>query len=215
MWFWKKKKAPEWNEAWPEEVKTYLRKDFRKSHESYVVFDLETTGLDPKKDKILSFAFLRIEKDIIQIQDRMEGFIQHPVLSDTSTTGIHHVVHSDLQNGIPPQEFLNKTLAFIGNSILVGHHMAFDVACINELLMENFGLEIRNKTRDTAKIASRLERALPDAYNATKKYKTLDELCEQYGIRPEARHSASGDTFTTAMLFLKIKKLAKKRKIDV
>ena len=84
MWkFWSNKKTiPKQVDHFPEEVQLYLRQieEGRKikssvRETSYVVFDLETTGLNTAKDHILSFAFVRVENGQIRLKDRLEGYL--------------------------------------------------------------------------------------------------------------------------------------------
>jgi DNA polymerase-3 subunit epsilon len=215
MFFWKRKKQPHWDDDWPEEVKSYVRLNHEKgtSGEQYVVFDFETTGLNPKTDDILSFAFLKIHNGSIELEQRLEGFLLPSNSKAIQSANIHHITQSDRNNGIPLEDFLLQALTFIGNAKLVGHHVAFDMACLNRLLNSKYGIQLLNSSMDTAKLGARLERAIPDAYSAEKKYKTLDELCHIHGILPEARHSASGDVYTTSLLFLILLSKAEKRKI--
>lgn len=120
----------------------------------------------------------------------------------------------DLAKGFTEEKFVQDSLDFIGDTVLVGHHVAFDLACLNQLLKLNNLPPLTNPTVDTAQLGARIENPLMKQYGGNKAFKSLDALCEQYDIKPEARHSAGGDTLTTALLFLKLMKAAKKRNIS-
>ena len=178
----------------------------------FAVFDFETTGLDPEKDKILSFAYLRMRGSEIVLGESLDGFLISN--SKISSAEIHQVTKEDLAKGFTEEKFIEASLAFIGESTLVGHHVAFDLACLNQLLKNHNIPPLKNPTVDTAQLGARIENPLMKQYGGNKAFKSLDSLCKQYNIKPEARHSAGGDTLTTAMLFLKLLKAAKKRGIS-
>ncbi len=199
-------------------IRDYLELDWGKKHKDileqrYVVFDLETTGLDPKADRILSFAFITVDQGAIFLKQRLEGFIGLERDAAIKASDIHHITKTDMALGLPEPEFALEALKLIGNSALVGHHVAFDVACLNAVLETHFGMSLQNATVDTAQLGARLENPLMGGYGGKKAFKGLDALCKEYGVQPEARHSASGDALTTAMLFLKLMKKAKARGI--
>ena len=180
----------------------------------YVVLDLETTGLDSEKDSILSFAMLRIEQGEIGLRDRFEGFLAGSQgLNEASL--VHQIVGSDHRGAYYQREFLQAMLGYIGNSVLVGHHIAMDLNFINQLMRRETGMRLKNQILDTAHLAVRLQNPVLNNTLSARNYPNLDELCAQYGIEPEARHTAAGDALTTAQLFLKLKKAALKRGIKL
>ena len=199
-------------------VKDYLQRDWQThykplSREEFVIFDLETTGLDPNTDLILSFAFLRARAGTLILAERLEGYIGLERGARLAAADIHHVTRQEVSTGLTERAFGLSVLDFIGTTPLVGHHVAFDMACLNRLMGEHFGLTLRNKVVDTARLAARIENPLMGGYAGNKAFKSLDALCRDFDIEPEARHSASGDALTTAILFLKLLKKAQKRGI--
>ncbi|MFY0675196.1 MAG: 3'-5' exonuclease [Bacteroidia bacterium] len=208
-WFRKKPRVPANAPSW-------LIEHFeinRTKGTDFVVFDFETTGLNPEKDDILSFAFLKVTNYSIAYYNSFEGYLN--VAKEINSAEIHQLIQEDINEGLNEEVFVQNVLEFIGNSILVGHHVDFDIACLNQLILKHHGVKIQNKTLDTAKLAARLENPLMSSYGGQKAFKGLDALCNEYHISPEARHSASGDTLTTAMLLLKLLKKAKKRGIKL
>lgn len=214
IFFKKRKSTPKNLENLPQQVQDYYANFNTETHDNqYVVFDLETTGLDSEKDHILSFAFLKIRNGEILLNERLEGFIRFDKTRQLKASEIHQITRGETEQGITEEELLLKLLPFIGNSILVGHHVAFDLSCLNQLMKKYYHGELLNKTADTAKLGARVENVLMSYYGGQKAYKNLDSLCQDYNILPEARHSASGDTYSTALLFLKLLKKAEQRGI--
>lgn len=200
-------------------AKTYFesfekRKYLPLNEETFTVLDFETTGLNPEKDRILSFAFLRINKQQIEIENRFEGYLKSKSELGSQAVNIHHVTKHEIAYGFSENEFIRHVFDFIGTSVLVGHHIAFDKACLDRISQEKFGLKLPNKTIDTALLGSRLDSPLNEAYTGKKEILGLDALCKRYDVTPEARHSAGGDTLTTAFLLLKLLKAANKRGIN-
>ena len=181
---------------------------------SYLVFDLETTGLDPDKDRILSFAFLLVKAGQIDLSTRWEGFLAQQDDAALTAADIHQVTKGDTAQGWTEASFVTEMLRFVGSHTLVGHHVAFDIACLNQALSRHGLPPLENDRVGTARLGARLENPLMGSYGGQKALKKLDTLCQQYGLAPEARHSASGDTYTTALLFLKLWKSAQHRKIS-
>jgi len=218
--FWRRKKPglPADIATLPAEVQNYLRslessRERPIQEETYTVLDLETTGLDCEQDRILSFAFLRIDQGEIRLDQRLEG---HVILDDQrqlEAVDIHHVTRQEAQTGLSEPELAKRVLEFVGSSVLVGHHIAFDACCLDQLLTRTYNLPLRNRSVDTAQLGARLDNPMMGSYAGTKALKNLDSLCQEYGILPEARHNASGDTYTTALLFLKLLRAAGRRKI--
>lgn len=218
-WPWRKKRRlPELDQYADTRLKEYVKRFEDPSpkpieQETYVVLDFETTGLDPEKDAILSFGFLKIENSQLLIGNRLEGYIQQEDLTSFSGADIHQITRADLHLATNAEQFAWQALQFIEDAILVGHHVAFDIACLNRTVRMHTGISLLNKSVDTAVLGARLENPLMKSYAGQKALKKLDALCKDYDIQPEARHSASGDTYTTALLFLKLLRKAHRRGI--
>lgn len=183
----------------------------------FVVLDTETTGLDIQKDQLLSIGTVRIEAKAIAVKDAVEWVLysEDNLKDKKDGIAIHGLRPKDLQEGKGIQEALQEFLAYLGNRIIVAHHTAFDVAMLNQALSQFYpNFKFYNLQLDTAKMAIRLERgpfAQLSAYDH-KRY-TLDSLCERYGVEMIERHTALGDAYTTAVLFLKLLNLFQQRGI--
>jgi DNA polymerase III subunit epsilon len=173
---------------------------------NFTVLDTETTGLDPSEDSILSFGAVKISGLKIQVHTAVEWYPK----SDNSigkASQIHGLI--GISDQISLEEFLKKLLPYLSNSILVGHHIGFDLEMICKII-KPFGINaLPNPVIDTLNFAIRLEHG-PQADRrriAMGEY-SLEKLCKRYGIEIDDRHTAAGDAFLTAQLFLKLLKLA-------
>ena len=179
----------------------------------FVVFDTETSGLDPHKAHLLSLGAVAVHQQSILIGHSLEMTAFAPGSEIQDNVAIHGITRRELQEGADEAVILEKWLSFIGNSILVAHHVAFDLAIMNRLCKRYYGIKIKNTVLDTAHLARRLEQGTQlDEYIKPEEY-SLDLLCERYGIRPDDRHTAAGDAYITAQLLLKLLAQARKKGI--
>lgn len=164
----------------------------------YVVFDCETTGLNYKKDRILSIGAVGIIENRVEINDFIEVFVKQDIFNP-ETVAIHGIL-KDGPEKVVEVEALIRFLDFIKDAILVGHHVSFDIEMINQALDRlNLGT-LKNEYMDTDIMYQKLK------YFPQDQHTSLDELCDVYKIRKSDRHTASGDAYITALLFLKLKR---------
>jgi DNA polymerase-3 subunit epsilon len=177
----------------------------------FTVIDTESSGLDPTKDSILSFGGVKIAESKILIHTAVEWY-PRAKNSGGKTAPIHGLV--SIPDPISMEEFLRKLLLYLSNSILVGHHVGFDLELIEKRL-KPFGIErLPNPVVDTLSLAVRLEHGpQADRSRINMEAYSLDSLCDRYDIAPEDRHTAGGDAFLTAQLLLKLLKKCKSKGI--
>ncbi|MBF2709976.1 3'-5' exonuclease [Flavobacterium soyangense] len=181
---------------YPEFWKNYLSK-FDKKSNRFVVLCTETTGLNPDKDVILSIGSFSVINNSILIGDSFEAyFAQYKFFHDNGNLN-EFTVESKMKK-LGESEGIQAFIEFIGNSILVGHHIDFDVEMINAAL-ERLGCgRLKNEALDI----DIMHRKLLDINN---KQFSLEELCEIYKIPKSDRNSSSEDAYKIALLFLKLK----------
>lgn len=165
----------------------------------FVVFDCETTGLDYRTDRILSIGAVAIENNQIIVGDFMEVFLLQDVFKAESVP-IHGILKEGKEEKIVEAEAIIRFLEFIKDATLVGHHVDFDIEMINQGLARLEVGKLKNQAMDTDVMYQKLK------YLPQEQHSSLDELCDIYKIRKSDRHTASGDAFITALLFLKLKK---------
>ncbi|RIW18662.1 3'-5' exonuclease [Algoriphagus lacus] len=178
---------------------------------NFTVLDTETTGFDPVKDSILSFGAVQISGMKIQISTAVEWY---PLTENTSrkTAPIHGLV--EIAHPLEVEDFSKRLLEYFGNSILVGHHVSFDLQMLGKLLAHYGISQFPNPVIDTLRLAIRLEHGPnADLSRINMESYSLDELCKRYGIETDDRHTAAGDAFLTAQLFLKLLKNCSKKGI--
>lgn len=164
------------NKPYPEFWKEYVSKFDEKSNR-YIALSVETTGIDPRKDVVVSFGAIGIVNDTILINDSLEIAVNH---NSTEPVVI--------------EEFVN----YIGNAVLVGHRIHFDVDIINEALDKLHCSRLKNEALDIEIMHKKLHEINDKSYS-------LNELITHYKIQKSDRVSSSDDAFSIALLFLKLK----------
>lgn len=175
----------------------------QKTNDRFVVIDTETTGLDIKKDKILSIGAVVVEQNHINISERFECFIEQSYFNLESVR-IHGIMKHGEQPKMSEKEAIERFLEFVKDDIIVGHHICFDIWMIDKALSEHGYKKLRNKVLDTGYLFRKLKPF--SGYPLQAKQLSLDDLCEDLQISKKDRHTASGDALITALAFMKIKK---------
>lgn len=171
----------------------------------FIVFDTETTGLDFKTDCILSIGAVSLKNNIIDVAKGFEIYLQQNKFN-TESVKIHGILKKG-SHKVTEKEAIKAFVNYIGNSVLVAHHAAFDIKMINTALKRMKLGSLKNKVIDTGI----LYKKLADKKN---KHFNLDVLCKEFNIKTNDRHTAAGDAFITAQLFLKIlSKIKQERQI--
>ncbi|MCP9200778.1 3'-5' exonuclease [Gramella sp. GC03-9] len=167
----------------------------------FVVFDTETTGFDFDEDRILSIGAFRVENNNIEIGDNFEVFLEQSHFNP-ETVKIHGIIKNERFEKISELEALKGFLNYIQNSILVAHHAGFDVKMVNKALQRHGLPKLKNKVLDTAALYSKT-RISSNLIDREKTY-SLDEIAETYNIDLIERHTAAGDAYITALIFMKL-----------
>ncbi|HAH55905.1 MAG TPA: DNA polymerase III subunit epsilon [Flavobacterium sp.] len=184
------------NKEYPEFWKIYLSK-FQKKSNRFVALSTETSGLSLEKDVILSIGCFSIINNSIIISDSFETFIgQYNFFQQKGITNEFTLETKMKKMGEP--EAIQAFVDFIGNSVLVGHRIDFDVEIIN-VALERMGCgRLKNEALDI----DVMHRKLLDINN---KEFSLDELCTIYRVPLIDRNSFTEDAYKIALLFLKLK----------
>ncbi len=165
----------------------------------YVIFDMETSGLDWKDDVILSIGAVAVVSNAIEVGDFLEVYIQQEKFTSGSVA-LQGVVKQDKHDKVVEAEAMIRFLNFVKDATLVSHNINLDIEMINQALKRLELGRLRNPLMDTNALYARWK-DLPDDTRAT-----LDELCDALKVRKSDRHTASWNAYITAILFLKLKK---------
>ena len=110
-----------------------------------VVFDTETTGLNPKKDEILSIGAVIVKENKILTSQKFELFVKPTRDINEESIKIHQIRNIDLQNGLESKEAILQFLQFIGSRPLVGYYIEFDTKMVNKYVKALLGISLPNE----------------------------------------------------------------------
>ena len=179
-----------------------------------VALDTETTGLNLSKDWLLSIGAVVIQDKSILVEQSLEAILYSEIKIKKESISIHGLRQKDIQLGEEREIALAHFLAYLDNSLILAHHTHFDVTMLNNALQEfHPKFKLFNRQLDTAFMAIRLEHGRthhPHQVIDKKRY-TLDALCERYDVEIVERHTAWGDAYTTALLYLKLLRLLERK----
>jgi DNA polymerase-3 subunit epsilon len=149
---------------------------------NFTIFDFETTGLDPEKDRVIEMAAVRVCDG--HIVSEFSTLVKNgPVVPKiTEITGI---TNEELEHGMPDRTAFQILNRYLGDSILVAHNAAFDLAFLHHSLMRNADRTFENSFYDTLTI-SRDRHYYPHK---------LTDMCDRYGIKLEGAHRALNDVY--------------------
>lgn len=170
----------------------------------YVVIDTELTGLNEKKDSIVSLGAIRMRGGVIEFGHTLYRIVNPAAALTAESVVIHQITPSEVQEKPDIDTVLAEFLRFCGGDIVVGHCVSIDLGFINRELRRISGSCLKNRALDTYVIFEWLgqrasgERAFEKP--STKDYQ-LHELARRFDIPVSRAHNAMMDAFITAQVF--------------
>ncbi|MEM6785274.1 MAG: exonuclease domain-containing protein [Bacteroidota bacterium] len=168
-----------------------------------LALDLETTGLDPKRDAILSVGSVPVVRGAVKVGQSAHVLVQADRSVAQSAT-VHGLLDSDVEDGVPLDDALAHVLARLAGRVLLAHHAVFDHGCLDSACRAVYGVPLLVPIIDTLALARRKHQAhahqhhgtaAPDAFR-------LATLRETHGLPAYHAHNALSDALATAELFL-------------
>ena len=159
----------------------------------YIVFDIETTGLSQKKNKIIEIGAVKV-RDGEEI-DRFSEFINPEEPIPYSIEQLTSITDEMVMHAPTVDVILPKFLEFCGDDIVVAHNAAFDTGFIKKNA-KDLGMKFDNTIMDTMTLSHVL---LPELGKFT-----LDRVCKALNVKNEHHHRAVDDANATAKIFVKL-----------
>ncbi|MBK5292026.1 MAG: 3'-5' exonuclease [Acidobacteriia bacterium] len=173
----------------------------------FVVLDTETTGLDPRRDRIITIGALAVRDGEILLEDAFEVMLT--IAYNNSSVTVHGITRDEAAGGMEEPEALALFLDYLRDGVIVGHHIGHDIQALNCACERHFNLTLRNRWLDTMDLTLRLHDDGAFADRPMANGFSLDALCEMFGVAAHDRHTAGGDAFLTAHIFLRLLRAAK------
>jgi DNA polymerase III subunit epsilon len=168
----------------------------------WAVLDVEASGLDPRRDRLLAIAAvgLRVadpEAPAIDLADSFEVVLRQPeVAADKDNILVHGIGVGAQRGGLDPRLALEAFAGWVGDSPLVAYHSAFDETLIQRSMHAVLGRRLANPWLDLAPVAAVVH---PEV-----KARALDDWLAHFEIPCAVRHQAASDTLATAELLLRL-----------
>jgi DNA polymerase III subunit epsilon len=169
----------------------------------FTVLDTELTGLDDRKDDIVSIGAVRMRGARIQVGGTFHCLVKPRALLEGRSIVIHGILPSQVESEPPIEEALPPFLAYAGDTVLVGHCLALDMAFLNREARRLRGSPLVNPLVDTMSLYAWLRNRHPHepAFRIPLADLSLFSLAGHFDIPVEKAHTALGDAYVTALLF--------------
>ncbi len=179
------------SEEWTQPIRTM----------TFTVLDCEMTGLDPARDEILSIGAVKIRNHRIEMTERFyQVFKPTEAVSPKEIILIHGLGPDEVSRGMPLTDALDRLLAFVGDTVVVGHFVEIDLQFLNAALGAHGRRSLKNPALDT-QLLYRWACAQKRAPEVEPK---LDAVVSALGLPRYPPHHAFYDALTTGLVFLKL-----------
>ena len=169
----------------------------------WVSLDLETTGLDPRRDAILSLAAVPVRGGQVKLGERFETYVHPGRGFDIDSIRHHRITPAEVADAPQLRDVLPRFLRWLGPRTLLGHHLAFDLAMLERPMRTVFGFPLPNRTAELCQ-AWLDHRRLADPHAHVDL--SLDAIAAGLGLPVLARHTALGDASTVALAWLALQR---------
>ncbi|HEU0248409.1 MAG TPA: exonuclease domain-containing protein [Gaiellaceae bacterium] len=165
---------------------------------SYAVLDFETTGLDLKRDHVLSYGLVPVEEGRIRLSGALYGVVRPPLRVPPDSIRVHGIRPVELAGAPELRDVAGELLGALEARLLVAYASEIELAFLGRL-HEDRGLSRPRHAIDVIDLAAEVAtRECEDAPLALR----LSDLAGRYGVPVARTHHALSDALTTAQLFL-------------
>jgi len=173
----------------------------------FVALDTETTGLDPRRDRIITIGAVVVQGGEILLDEAFEVLLK--LAYNNSSVTVHGITRDEAAEGMEEREAVALFLDYLRDGVIVGHHIGHDITALNVACERHFQLTMGNRSLDTMDLTLHLNDDGAFAGMPMAAGFSLDALCDMFGVVPHDRHTAGGDAFITAQIFLRLLRAAK------
>jgi DNA polymerase III epsilon subunit family exonuclease len=165
--------------------------------ETYIVLDLETTGLDHRSERILEIGAVKVVEG--EIAETFSQLVKPDVPIRKSSFHVHNISDEMIEDAPSIEEVLPKLLAFMGDLPFVAHNAIFDYSFVNEACKRLYGTRLLNQRIDTYEI---YKVVFPGEHSHG-----LSSLLTKFGFDSHVSHRALEDAECLAKVYPKIMQL--------
>jgi DNA polymerase-3 subunit epsilon len=170
-----------------------MMEDLHLSEGTFIVVDVETTGLSPIEDRITEIAMMKVKNGVLldEFSTLINPLVAIPA-SITELTGIDNLMVADAPTA---REAIPTIAEFLGEAVFVAHNAPFDWGFVSQTALRERGIILSNPQLCTVKLSRRI---LPHLSS-----KSLGPVTSALNITIPERHRASGDAYATALVLVK------------
>ena len=174
--------------------------------DEWVALDCETTGLDVRRDRIISIGAVRIVGNRLLTSQRLELLVRPERALDVASMRVHRLRERDLAEGLPPEEAMRQLLQFIGSRPLVGYYLEFDLAMINRAVWPMLGIRLpQPQIEVSALYYDYKNRQLPPHARNGRIDLRFATLMSDLALPTRDAHDALNDAVMAGLAFLKLR----------
>jgi len=170
----------------------------------FVVFDTELSGLNPRKDFIVSIGALKMTGGKILAGEEYYRLVKPSGELSKKSVEIHGITPDELREEASLEDVLPEFLAFLSDSVLLGHFLYIDLRFMNRAVKAVCREGLNNPAVDTHAIHEWLNENSSDFkqhFNCMSMKTDLFSVAYRYGITVDVAHNALNDAYITAQLF--------------
>ena len=174
---------------------------------SYVVFDSETTGLQPEKDEVVQLGAVRVVNCKCVAGEVFETLVNPGIPIPAASTRVHHIDTAMVANAPGFSDVCRAFHDFTSDAVIVAHNAPFDMAFLHRQAKE-IGVRFDHPVLDTVHLSAVV-------FGGSAEH-TLDALCDRLDVKipPDLRHTAMGDAQATAEVFIRMLSILEARGIS-
>lgn len=172
--------------------------DYR--HVDYLAIDLETTGLDPKRDQILSVGYVLVRGNRIELTGASHRLVHAAQAIPEESAIIHQITDDQAARGEPLDAVLADLLGDLAGKVMIAHHATVERGFLSAACRSVFGAGLVVPVVDTQSLALRTFQRRHIAFKGSEL--RLHALSERYNLPRYGAHNALSDALAAAELFL-------------
>jgi DNA polymerase-3 subunit epsilon len=178
--------------------------------DEWVSLDCETTGLDRRRDEIISIGAVRIAGSRVLASERLELLVRPEKRAISSAAvKVHRLREQDVAQGIAPEAAMAQLLRFIGSRPLVGYYLEFDVAMLNRVIWPMLGLRLPQRKIEVSALYYEWKNSKLPAHERGNRNVDLSfsTMLAELELPQYEAHDAMNDAVMAALAFTKLRRL--------
>jgi DNA polymerase-3 subunit epsilon len=186
-------------------MRDYLQTPFPKPSADYrtvdlLAIDIETTGLDPKRDDILSVGYVIVRGDRVDLSSARHRLVRTYRAIPEASAIIHQITDDQAARGWLLDDVLAELLEQLAGKVMLAHHASVETGFLSDACQRLYGVGLPVPVVDTQALAKRTLERRHIAFKSSDL--RLHALSERHNLPRYSAHNALSDALAAAELFL-------------